>query len=799
MGATITMLVLLASALSGCQASDHVGVLGRADRLLQTGSVKLTFTRDPAVKKNCDDAGIPEADISITNEQRKELQAKVSGRYSNVLVKVETAMSDSSNTNDLVNAAFGTGLGFGIICGSLAFLSLIFLFIWAISECCCKKTCCAETQKKAEGRGWFRWCCFISSAVLGLTTIALTIAYAVFLGKLGNRTPELKCAISIVKSDLINGVAITSTSVFVGTTQADVLLGYYIEMIDSINSIKANAENVKLRQLTSQANTVVSKESSYRTNFNAATFNHKGVRNPATLVTVGFATQIGSALSSKALETEAATLAATAKSIDDAVVSIASYDPSSLDKTRSSLQKARTNMKTQITDKINSLYSDLASDSSSGADQQIKKASQGFMIASIVIMIGLTVIYLVILGFNIKDRWHPMKCVSKIIMLLELLLAVLILFLGALFTAIAIFITFFCVAIDGSISTPNYLATNLQGAKVSTDLQNIVNGCLYEKGDGNLFVALGIDLSNTEKFNTISAGIQTYVNFRPNLTSTTETKPYIGGRLSADLAKGITNDLELAGSPATEDTKTGMADFNAYGCVNDQMSLKTIPAGRTPSADNEAFNVQKGNPFVFLRTSGNFDTANGHFYAARYDPGDCTTLSSFGINDATANNRLSNILKAQVELFNVYPALQTSYNAGFYTAESGLFQSMRDSVTDLDKIYANVKGAVDYLNSAGSTLPLLLDCRVMQKDVIILANVLCYRVGEDIYQSAGIGLALGFIIFVYAWVMCCSIRLANPQEEKEGPGALAYQDNQGYPQQNNYQDGQNKEQYNTYQ
>lgn len=157
--ATITLLLAMTLVLQGTLAADHSSILHRADRILQSststttsGSINFTPTPDPAVKKYCDDAGIPATDISITNQQRKDLQAENSGRYSTIIQNVDDSMKNGNGnvSNDLVKAAFGTGLGFGIICGVLAFLSWVFLFFWAVTECCCKKTCCAETQKKAE-------------------------------------------------------------------------------------------------------------------------------------------------------------------------------------------------------------------------------------------------------------------------------------------------------------------------------------------------------------------------------------------------------------------------------------------------------------------------------------------------------------------------------------------------------------------------------------------------------------------------------------------------------------------------
>lgn len=601
---------------------------------------------------------------------------------------------------------------------------------------------------------------------------------------------------------MIGGSVINSTSVFVGTTQADTILGYYVNMMDQITSIKGNAQSVKNRGLTASANTLSSKEPSFRSSFKLTDYQHDGVKTTTTKVTIGYAILVNTSLFNDALKTEANTIATTAKSIDDAVTSIASFDSASISSTKSSLQSARTTMKEQLTDKINSFFNDFVMDGSSAADEQVKKASTGFMVSSIVIMIGLTIIYLIILGFNIKDKCHAMKCISKIIMLLELILAVLILFFGAVLAALSVGISYACVAIDGAITTPDYLTVKMPGLKVPDNLVKIVNSCLYEKGDGNLFTALGLDLSSTNKITNISSGISSYKTLQSNLTK--QDKPLIGGYISANITEGRNNDRELAGVPPTEDTVTGMADFNSYQCSSDKMYLKTAPAGYTTSKNTDAVLQDKGTNFAFIRYSGSYRPATPlpAYYDGRYSPGDCAGVSSFGIDSAGANTRLNNILAAQVQIDAKLANLETNYNNGFYTSESDLFTALKASVNDLDTIYSKIQAAIDYVNSMNGQLPQLLDCRVLNKEINMLANIMCYRIGEDIYQSSGIALALGFIIFVYSWIMCCSIRLANPkdkEEEGQGAGALAYREGETPYGQPAYQDGQNKEAYNTYQ
>ena len=785
---SLALLLIACLALGGVTANSDSALLQRANRVLQEG-VKANITRDPAVKRFCDDAGIPEASISINEDERKsQYEAKVSGRFGSLIANIDKSMqSNGAGADTVVKSGFGTGIGFGIIVAALAFLSFIFLFFWSITECCCKKVCCQQEQKKGEGRGWIRWACYIASAVFALATISLTIAWSVFLGRFSKRFPEFTCAVTIMKSDIIDGVQLNSTSVFIGATQADVLLANYVTLFDSIASIKTNSQNVKNRLLTTKANDVVSKSDSYSSSFSASSYTHPGVFTPATTVTVGFALLVKGSVDNGGLKAEARSLADVAKSIDNAVTTISGYDQASIASTRDMLNNARLSLGDKLKKPIIDLFNSFTS-SSDGADAALKRASTGFIVTSVIVIIVLTLIYFLILWLNIKDKCYPLKTVSKLIMLLQLLLAVLILIMGAILTGVSIFFTYACVAINGAITTPDYLSTNFKGAGITPQLAKIINGCLYEKGDGNFLTALDIDLTQVNNIGNITDGMQSYINFKGNLTS--QSAPYLGGMIAGNISAGISNDLELAGSPVAEDTMTGMTKFNSYTCSQDKVYLKTGPP--TVSASGDAFNTQKGSTYSIIRIVNGYSTSK---YAGRYTGSECATLPS-STTSAQANVHLTNLLTAQDNIPTVYGNLKTNFDTGFYTAESGLFTQMKASTTDLDAIYSKINGAIDYLNSAKSTLPLLLDCRVLRKEITIVSNILCFKLNEDFYQASGLGLALGFFLFLYSWCMCCSIRMTTKLEEDENKGAVYYDpNNQGAPA---YQNGQNNQQYNDY-
>ena len=473
--------------------------------------------------------------------------------------------------------------------------------------------------------------------------------------------------------------------------------------------------------------------------------------------------------------------------MDGAATSIADLDSSGQQKNKEAMEAARTNMNEGLKDPINKAYNNfIKTSSNSDYFSQIKMASNGFLGASIAVLIGLTIIYLIILAFNIKDKCHPMKFLLKIIMLLQLLLAVLILIMAAITTVVSILIAYACTGIDGAVTVPDYVSTKFKGAGLPSKLTPIINTCLYEKGDGNIFNALNVEISSANNVNNITGGMQTYIDFRGNIS--TQSAPYVGGNIAANISAARTWDYEVEDTPSSESTKVGKDKFNAIGCAGDIMTLKGVPSGKTGSTSSDASSiVSKNSNFAIRRDNNNYRT---DYYASRYISSDCPDF-------VNAQKYLTNVLTAQDAINNKLGELNTDYNGNFYTAENDVWKAMKDSINDFDAILVKVNDAVSFLKKMNSSIPLLLDCRVMLKEVTLLENILCFRFGEDLYQESGLGLALGFIIFIYSWVMCCSIRFANLKID----GQEKYNENNGQSAvgAQNLQDGQNKNQYENYQ
>lgn len=224
-------------------AASSDALIQRSQRLLQSTSLggNYLIVTHPYVKMNCEDQGYSSSEIQGNSETRKAEREKIKGRFTDFFPLIDKVVSDQATDQerkDLTsNVITKTAIGFAGVIAILSALSLIFLFFWSIFECCIEKTYCIDKQKQQNGRGGYRIVCWITTFVIGVLTIIATIIWTVYLGKISNRAGEIKCAGSILYSDLTRGANINSTTKFIGTDGLDYFIGQMQEVLVNLTSI----------------------------------------------------------------------------------------------------------------------------------------------------------------------------------------------------------------------------------------------------------------------------------------------------------------------------------------------------------------------------------------------------------------------------------------------------------------------------------------------------------------------------------------------------------------------------------
>lgn len=780
------MLTLVLAFCSSQSISQHSAIMDRANRLLQTtnGSAYV-ITPSPDIKINCEDQGVSASSLSLTLEQRDAAQASFSGS-SSPLVSALDGGTSSIDFAGLIRSAVAGPLGVAGIFFVLSFLSLVFLFFWSITECCCKKTCCVKDDPAVPGRSKARIICWIIGAVIGVATVGVTIGWVVSLGKLSGAAKDLKCAITIFYSDIVMGTNLENGSKFAGTKGISSILTSYVSFIDGVPSIKADAQTVVNFGLGAKGLSTVAKYVTFKAFFNSATYTYKGGKTSSATVLANIGTYIKGAIDSKALEGEVNTLNSTAAQIHTAVSKIAAYSTSSLSSVRSNLVSMNSTLTKSLETPLTDLYKQVAGVGSPDYSAQISSAMKTFMIVSIIVIVLFTVIYLVILYFTGKmNKFHGLKIISKIIMIIQLILGILILVFAIISAIISILFIVMCAVMNGAITTADYIA------KVSSDstIKNVMTYCVYKNGNGDLLKALGADFSEMNTISDISTGMQSYEKLTPNLTS--QTSPYIGGGFATNLSNYLAFTDVDRGTPQSEDVQTGYEYFNTLRCASDVIAPKTVPAGYTESAP--AHTVSQGVNTNYCFTFANIpNTVTTYGTTPRYT----LACTGAGTLTTTAGGAQLQVIVDSIKDYKVkYTLLKTDYDNNFYLEEGGLFTAMLNSKPYLDRINTKISNATATLSSLNGTFSAVADCTVMRKEIILVENVLCYRIGQDFISQTALAVAVGTLIFIYTWFICCGIRLATKTEDAK-PNQVAPQ---GYnkaadnsmPAQNGYASPQN--------
>lgn len=758
--ATMGLLMLTTSTLQ--LPSNHQSIIDRANRLLQSSSsTGYTIEIHPDVKTNCDDQGIAPTSLSITSAQREEEQKKFSGS-SHPLVSEINASTSQVNYGSLISKAVAGPLGVSGVFFVFSLLSLFFLFFWSLIECCCKRTCCMkEPEPGAPPRSRARIICWIIGAVIAISTVGVVIGWVVTLGKLAGSAKDFKCAITIFYSDIVRGTKLENGGSFAGTTGLGQILDSYISFIDSVPSIKADANTVVGYDLKTLGATALSKYDTFKGSFSATAYNYKGAKTSSTTVVPNIAGAIKGAIDSSAFLTEVKTLNSTGGQIHDAVAQIAAYDTTSLSSAKSSLTSLKSTMYNDLELKITDLYNSVAGKGSADYGASIDSAMKTFMIVSIIVIVLFTAAYLVILYFTAKlNKWHGLKVVSKIIMLIQLLLGVFILLFAIFGSIIAIVFVIACALMDGLITSPDYLSKFSSEQK----MKDVMTYCVYKDGSGDLLKALGADLTEINKISTISDGMQAYGNLSSNLTS--QTAPWVGGNFSTNLTNYLAFSDVGRGTPDTEDVKTGYEYFNTLKCSLDQVS-PTLISGYTESATANTVSTGLGSNYciTFGKLPGSGTITN---YATRYSVA-CTGAGT--LSAASGGAALQTVYDSVFDYVTKYTSMNNFYNDNFYTAEKALFQKLKDSVPYLQRINDKVSSATASLKNLNGTFKAVADCTVMRKEIILIENVLCYKTGDRFITMNNLTVAVGVFIFFYSWCICCGIRLATKRDEQK-PGAV---------------------------
>jgi hypothetical protein len=758
------MKPLLTAGIALCLACTVMAtpeaVLNRAQRVLQTANSNVQFTVGAEINEQCDSQGLNSKDVDITEAQRKVLRAEISGRFSGVFNSFVTATSSgkdlgstaSENAGQLIT---GSNIIFTGVMFVIAVLSFFFMFIWSLTECCCKKTCCLEPQKKGEAKGALRVCIWGFTCLIAFGTHVLLVLWLIYLKSSVNTIQDTKCGVAILYSNLLNGANLDNGKIFMGVVPLQKTLADFQTSLGSIESVKSQAQSIVNQNFPSKADANINVFNTYRDSVSSTTSTYTGTDGTANAVTSVFLKALPEIVK-QALKAENDALKSICTQIHDGCNTIANLGTTQIDSIKQTVGQLSNTIETTVTQNIKSIYTSLTS---GGATDAAKSVGQIAFVVSLVLVVTFTIIFVGVLyltGF--KDMCHWMKILPKIIMIIFMLLTIFIMVACILFTTIVIVIYFVCFITDSLQSTKDSFKNSFQGLINDQKINDLANTCIFVDGSGDLLGALGFNGGDTTKFTSMLDSATTIKTLLANFSA---ADPPVLSAIDSNFTNFTTFVTLDQGVPDSVSLKSAISTFNSYKCSKDEMQYRNedCTSGATISTTSDTSgNPAKGSPYCLVYKT--YPTAYSS-QQTRYASGDCTEWSR-------ANALLTGVSGSLTSYLSIMNAAKTNGNyVAAKSSESTLFGDLRSSKTDMEAILNKLQAAADSVSKVGSSLNTAINCLILNKGIRIFENVLCYRSAGKFYNQTGLGATFGFLLFVYSWCICCSLRCAAKQEESE--------------------------------
>jgi hypothetical protein len=758
---TIGSLLCLVCAVTGRPES----VFNRAERILQatgTANTNVAFTVGPEINEQCDSQGVSSKDLDINEEQRKVLRAEISGRFSGVF---NSFVTDTASGKDLGATAgdnasklvTGSSILFTSIIFVLAVLSFFFMFLWSLTECCCKKTCCLEPQKKGEPRGKLQICIWVFTLIIAAATLILLIVWLSYLGSSINTFQDTKCGVAILYSNLLNGANLEKGKIFMGITPLQKTLTDFQTSLGSIKDVKNQAQAIVNQNLPTKATTNMNVFTTYSNSVSATVSTYTGIDGGANSVASVFLAALPEIVK-QALSAENKALKDICDQIDAGCKTIASLDTAQIDSIKETVGKLSTTIDTTVTQNVKSVYTTLTSGSTSDAAKTVGRTA---FVVSLVLVVSFTILFVAVLYLTAyKDTCHWLKIVPKIIMIIFMLLVIFIMVACILFTTIVIVVYFVCFITDSLQSNKDSFKTNFQGLIKDTKINDLSNTCIFVDGSGDLLGALGFSGGDTTKFTGMLDSATTIKTLLSNLSNS--VNPPVISAIDANFTDFTAFKSLDQGVPEAKSLKNGYTTFNSYKCVSgkEQMQYRAEDCGTgvptSVTTDSSTTPAKSGSYCIIFKTYPNYLPGP----ATRYTSTDCTEWSK-------ANSLLSSVSVSITSYLNALNAAKSPNYVAARDSENNLYATLRSSSNDMKAILDNLQAAADSVSKVGSSLNTAINCLILNKGIRIFENVLCYRSAGKLYTQSGVGAAFGFLLFIYSWCICCSLRCASKQEESE--------------------------------
>ena len=756
----LTVLLLLGYTLTLTQKQSEN--LLRANRMLQDSFGSYTPQKSDKLKENCEDRGVNQADLSISDSKFADDMKSATSKYVGPRGAIETYLSTSGSTTPNIGDAAGkliTSIGAPFLFAILSLLSFWYLLFWCIFSCCCKKPCCMKEKKEDEPLSKCQLCIFGTGFLLSIALIIIVIIWAAMMGSTIKSIKYFPCAVTKLYSEFTNGV-ISNDGKFLGVRGVNFLVGNLSSSIDGYLNSTEPGEILAMNLNTDGATLVSSLE----------TFKTTHTDNTKYRMTVGDSSsrpdsiqQLGSTLDST-LKVEVAALKEFGVKLHDSAQSMQDLSGSNSQASKDVFDNLNTQVQ-KVGDQIDEVFKLIDEQMKLGA---IESGMNSILIVSIIVILIITIFFLVVTFMNLKkNKWHCLKCCNKFFMLVQILL-------GFILGTAAGFLAIFCVILSNSCyfmyqsTTDNTYVDRIQ----SEQIKKLFASCVVPNGTGDLSGFVSIDLTALNNMQKTLDGFNEVEKYSANLTL--NAHPPVGKQLLDEYTKrrDVAIDDFLVYNTATSFT-TYISTINTK-LSNQGYTQRAALSGSCPSS------------LTINSTSGEGNTANNGIndpYCIRFGDSYLPTtawstarwggpqdLDDVEVAKDAARQKITDYLDSTKGNYGGFLTAYTTYYDSeklYYSASSN---SLYDASEKMKVIKTRVQSLLDFLSSFKNDLFSALNCKLIGSNVKSFEIALCTKFTKSLIKQTDALTALVIILFFYSWCVCCGIRCA-PKRDKN-PNAV---------------------------
>lgn len=728
---------------------------GAQRRVLQTAFGGYTMKRE--LSSTCSD--YTEDEIMYTEEEFKEGNDAIKGYFSFLQQPLRDFMKDQNNKQGLEDAGKKNGwiLGFNVVFAVFSFFAFIIFIIYffCMTICSCLCCCCddelekdladkpGDSEMKRAKKARMRRkrekkikqlnsktctaCISITSIILVLGITVLGVIWAVYIFNSIGGIKRTDCATSYFFSDVRFGVKDNDLT-FVG-----------------LGGIKYLFQSLKedINQLTTP-NTIV--DQNLDTKADALFPSLKAFYDTYQSKTVASCTGTGTAQpdSIRSLNQnitdfigkEFTILQDAAKQIHTAAVTANEIAGAAGDGFKASLD--------EFIKQINDADGNVVKFQTDFTNAINTETNSGYAkLGAWIIMLGtagLMIFFLLLMACSLNA-----KCVGCTLFL-EALLAILKMFfafiintLALVFVVLGVVVVNFCVFSYDAMNDKQ-LATDL----FPKEIKDIFDICLYTDSSGNLLQLVGGEsLTNVQGIRDMAEGFAVNLD---ELNITSLEPPSIKFYRTEMLGKWKTYELsDFQASPADDPQVQVDAGNKIVTCTSDEWQdfkgdcTKSPVSATTDAADKNLATDYCLVPSLWGHTDG----------ATRYPTGNCA---------AGAATILTNLKKCVDEHDTLISDMDASVIAtdGPKERAYAIYQGLQAAKTEFVDLQNKLKKSVEFIASSVESLPSMMNCKIIRKELRNLLGNACYRFTRNFTAQAILLAIIGPLMSVFACCICCT-------------------------------------------